>query len=71
MQKKKNSLKVEVEDLSSVKRRLTVTVPAGEVAQEVAAAYRSVASSASIPGFRKGAVPKNVLNAKTTSMLCI
>ena len=54
-------MKVEVEDLSPVKKKLTVELPAGELAKEIEGAYLAIKSSAALPGFRKGKVPDNVL----------
>jgi trigger factor len=60
----KNIMKVEVEDLSSVKKRLTVEVPPGEVAKEVKTAYKALQGVADVPGFRKGNVPEKILRQK-------
>jgi trigger factor len=57
-------MKVEVEDLSTVKKRLTIEVPTGEVAEEVKAAYRTLKGAADIPGFRKGNIPEKILRQK-------
>ena len=53
--------KVEVEDISTVKKKLTVEVPKGDVLKEIDDAYRSIKGSADLPGFRKGKVPDKIL----------
>ncbi len=57
-------IKVEVEDISTVKKRLTITVPKDTVKSEIDSAYRNLKSTASLAGFRKGSVPRGVLQAK-------
>ncbi|MEE9614341.1 MAG: trigger factor, partial [Thermodesulfobacteriota bacterium] len=59
-----DDIKVEVEDISPVEKRLTVEIPAGEVASEVNAAYRSLKADATLDGFRPGKVPENVLRRR-------
>jgi trigger factor len=55
------ALKVEVENLSEVKRKLRVEVPAAEVSEEVDRAYRELGKKAKVKGFRPGKVPRSVL----------
>ncbi len=57
-------IKVAIEEISTVKKRLTITVPKETVKSEIDSAYRNLKSTASIAGFRKGAVPRGVLQAK-------
>ncbi|MBI5454308.1 MAG: trigger factor [Deltaproteobacteria bacterium] len=57
-------LKIAVEELSPVKKRLDITVPAEAVKREIDSAYKSLRSSVNIAGFRKGAVPMNILKAR-------
>lgn len=59
-----DTLKVEIEDLSQVKKKLSVTVAAEVVKEEVSEAYRSLRSGVNIPGFRKGNVPMNILKSR-------
>lgn len=54
-------LTTELENLDSVKRRMAVTVPAEEVDREFAKAFRDVQKGASLPGFRKGHVPMQMV----------
>lgn len=57
-------MKVEVEALSTVKKRLTIEVPEADVAKEVKATYRELKGVAEVPGFRKGNIPESVLRQK-------
>jgi trigger factor len=63
-QKEAKDISIEVEDISSVKKRLTVTVPPGDVKEEIDSAYRTLKTTAAVAGFRKGAVPKHILKAR-------
>jgi trigger factor len=54
-------LKVEVENLSEVKRKIKIEVPSTEVTQEVDRAYRELGKRAKVKGFRPGKVPRSVL----------
>ncbi|MCX5890412.1 MAG: trigger factor [Deltaproteobacteria bacterium] len=56
-----NAVKVEVEDLSEVKRKLRIEVPSTEVTEEVDRAYRQLGKSAKVKGFRPGKVPRSIL----------
>lgn len=56
-----SALKVEMENLSGVKRKLTIEVPSTEVTQAVDRAYRELAKKAKVKGFRPGKVPRSVL----------
>lgn len=54
-------MKVNVADVSPVKKKLTVEIEASEVDKKVAQAFRSLASRAKIPGFRPGKIPRRIL----------
>ncbi len=56
-----SAVKVELENLSEVKRRLLVEVPFSEVAEEVERAYRDLGKRVKVKGFRPGKVPRGVL----------
>ena len=58
------NVRVEVEDLSTVKKKLNITVSKDAVTEEFDAAYRRLKASTAISGFRKGAVPVSVLKAR-------
>lgn len=57
-----DALKTSVETVDPSTVALTVTVPAEAVDAAVGRAYASVAKSVKIPGFRKGRVPRPVLD---------
>ncbi|MEX2421919.1 MAG: trigger factor family protein, partial [Actinomycetota bacterium] len=44
--------------------KLTVEVPPEEYTPDIEAAYRRIASSINIPGFRKGKVPRKIIDAQ-------
>jgi trigger factor len=52
---------VKVEDVSPVKKKLSFDVPWDDVKKEMDAVYREVSRSAKVKGFRKGKVPRNIL----------
>ncbi len=52
---------VKVEDVSPVKKRLSFDVPWDDVKKEMDAVYREVNRTAKVKGFRKGKVPRNIL----------
>jgi len=58
------NIRVQVEDLTSVKKKLDISVPAEAVKSEFKAAYQNIRSTASIAGFRKGTAPMNILRAR-------
>lgn len=60
----KYDISVELEDLSQVKKKLNIVIPADTVNREIKGAYQSLKSTAAVAGFRKGAVPLNILKAR-------
>ena len=54
-------MKVNVEDVSSVKKVLHIEIPQKTVASELDSAYRDVKKNAKIKGFRPGKAPRSVL----------
>ncbi|ETX00305.1 MAG: hypothetical protein ETSY2_39330 [Candidatus Entotheonella gemina] len=54
-------MKVEVEQVESCVRRLTVEVPAERVGREFGARYRDLQRRVKVPGFRPGKVPRRIL----------
>ena len=56
-----SAMKVEIETLSEVKRKLMIEVPSTEVTEEVDRAYRELGKKAKVKGFRPGKVPRSVL----------
>ena len=54
-------MKVSVEDVSPVQKRLKVEIPAQKVNEHINQTINRLKKSVSIPGFRKGKVPKNII----------
>ena len=54
-------MKVSIESVDSVQRRLAFEIPAERVGQEVEKAYKTVQKQARLKGFRPGKVPRAVL----------
>jgi trigger factor len=54
-------MKVSIEDISPVKKKLSIELPSEAVDREMAKAVADVAKKAKIPGFRPGKAPKNVV----------
>lgn len=52
---------VKIEEINSVSKRLSFDVPAEQVNSEIAAAYKQIAKTAKIKGFRKGKIPMPML----------
>lgn len=57
-------MKVELEDLGAVQKKLTVELPADLVTEEIEMAYKTLSTQAELPGFRKGKVPEKVIRQK-------
>jgi trigger factor len=60
-EKRKACMQVTVEETSPLTRKLKIELPRDLVSKEVEAAYRDLGGKASIKGFRKGKVPRKVL----------
>lgn len=54
-------MNVTVEDLSTIRKKLTIEIAAERVATEIEKTYAKIAKSASIKGFRKGKAPRRLL----------
>jgi len=54
-------MQINVDDVSALTRKMTITLPEGRVSQELDSAYRKLNSEVSLKGFRKGKVPRQVL----------
>ena len=57
-------MKIEVQDVSEVKKTMTIEVPAEMVEHERDHVLRGYASQANIPGFRKGKAPLSVISGR-------
>jgi trigger factor len=58
------AVKAEIEEVDKNKVRMKVEVPAEDVGKAVGRAFRDIAREVTIPGFRKGKVPRRVLQAR-------
>ena len=54
-------MNVKVEELSSIKKKLSVEIPADKVQEEIDRAYRQIGKTARLKGFRKGKIPVPLL----------
>ncbi len=56
-------MKANVEDITSVKKKLIVEIESEEIDQRIKDAYKSLAKQAKIPGFRAGKIPRKILES--------
>lgn len=57
-------MKVNVESVSSVEKKVSVEVEADRVTQALERAYRVISRQVKVPGFRQGKVPRRILEAR-------
>ncbi len=57
-------MKVQVEELSPVERKLSIEVPPEQVQAELGRAYAQLGRQVRLPGFRPGKIPRRILEAK-------
>src|SRR3990172_260734 len=57
-------MKTSVEDISSVKKKISVEIPEDRVTNEIDSFYRDLGKKATIKGFRPGKVPRNILETR-------
>lgn len=57
-------MKMDIEEVSKVKRIFKIEVPADIVSKEYSEAYDNVRKNAKVPGFRKGKLPLNVIERR-------
>jgi trigger factor len=57
-------MKVQVETVSSIEKRLSIEVDAQVVNRELTTAYATLAQQVKLPGFRPGKVPRRILEQK-------
>ncbi len=61
MEKRNEGLIIDVEDVGPCKKRLRIEVPKEGVQEEFARHLKELRNTAKIPGFRKGKIPRDVL----------
>jgi len=54
-------MNVSVEEISSIKKKVSIEIPEDEVTKEVNSFYKDLGKKAKIKGFRPGKVPRNIL----------
>jgi trigger factor len=57
-------MEVELEEAGPLERKLSITVPAKQVEDRFASAYRELRREIELPGFRKGKVPRKLLEKR-------
>ncbi len=62
--KLKESIEVTVEDLGSLRKRLTVSVPKEAIDEQLDNQYDELRNDAQVPGFRKGRAPQKLLEKR-------
>jgi trigger factor len=62
-------MNVTVEELSTIKKKLVVEIAADQVSQEIEKAYKKIAKSVTVKGFRKGKVPRRILEQQYASRM--
>ncbi|MEY5145581.1 MAG: hypothetical protein RL745_950 [Actinomycetota bacterium] len=64
-------MKTALESLSPTRVKLTVDLEASDLAPSLDGAYSRIASSINVPGFRKGMVPKRVIDQRVGRMAVV
>ncbi len=57
-------MKIDIEEVSKIKRTLKIEVPSDIVSKEYSEAYDNVRKNARVPGFRKGKIPLAVIERR-------
>jgi trigger factor len=57
-------MKVQVEELSSIEKKLSIEVDSARVSQELNRAYTQLGQQVKLPGFRQGKVPRRILEQR-------
>jgi len=57
-------MKVQVEELSPIEKKLSIEVDSTRVADELTRAYTSIGKQVKLPGFRQGKVPRRILEQR-------
>jgi trigger factor len=62
-------MEIKVEPLSTVKKKITFIVPADRVSAEIDKAFAEIAKRATIKGFRKGKVPRSLIEKQYSDVM--
>ena len=54
-------MSVQVDQVSSTQKRIAITVPQAEVKKKVDDAFKRYAGKINLPGFRRGHIPRNII----------
>ena len=57
-------MKVQVEELSPIERKLSIEVPPEQVQAELGRAYAQLGRQVRLPGFRPGKIPRRILEQR-------
>jgi len=57
-------MNITIEELSTLKRKLTITLPAADIEGQVTAKLRDILRTAKLPGFRPGKVPLSIIKQR-------
>jgi|APLak6261679142_1056127.scaffolds.fasta_scaffold00012_80 trigger factor len=57
-------MKVQVEDVSAIEKRLSIEVEPALVEKELSAAYSNLSRQVKVPGFRPGKIPRRILEQR-------
>mgnify|MGYP000873706998 FL=1 len=57
-------MKSDVEKLSDTRVKVTVDLPFDDLGDQIEAAYSRIAGQVQIPGFRKGKVPRQIIDQR-------
>jgi trigger factor len=57
-------MKVQVEELSPIEKKLSIEVDTARVAEELTRAYSALGKQVKLPGFRQGKVPRRILEQR-------
>lgn len=68
-EKAKLNLNVKIEDIGPARKKLTIEVPADDIAAKVEEGYTNLNSDAQIPGFRKGRAPRKLVEKRFGSAI--
>ena len=60
-------MKVQVEDVSPIEKRLSIEVEPAVVEKELTQAYTQLSHQVKLPGFRPGKIPRRILEQKYRS----